>query len=60
MSKEEAAISICGGKDSKSSALTCEEVAQFAMAIQDNCVSGDRVGGTNELSASRRIEIIHS
>ena len=61
-----AAISICGGKESGSSATSCADVANFANQIQQTCMNGDpsnpktRVGGTYTISPSERVEVINT
>lgn len=60
VSHNSAAISVCGGKDSGNSAIHCADVASFAMQIQDVCADAGRSGGTYSISASKRVEVIHS
>lgn len=60
VSHDSAAIIVCGAKDSGNSAIDCVDVASFAMQIQDDCASAGRSGGTYSISASKRVEVIHS
>lgn len=62
----EAAISVCGGTDDDSSALSCADVANFANQIQQTCLNGPpgdantRTGGTFTVSPSKRVEVINT
>lgn len=51
-----AAVSICGGEEEE----TCLDVADWANQIQQACVNGDRVGGTYQINAGTRVEVINS
>ncbi|MCJ1462816.1 hypothetical protein MMC07_001419 [Pseudocyphellaria aurata] len=59
-----AAISVCGEVDDGGSALSCEDVANFANQIQQACLNGPgddpntRTGGTYTVSPSKRVEVI--
>ena len=62
VSHNSAAISVCGGKDDDSSTTSCSDIAAFANQIQQTCNSGNpiRAGGMFTVSASKRVEVIHS
>ena len=51
-----AAISICGGQEAES----CTDVANYASQIQQTCLSGDLVGGTYQINAGTRVEVINA
>lgn len=59
-----AAIAVCGGVDDDSSVISCMQVAQYAVDIQDYCKIDDngvtRVGGTYTVSASKRVIVDHA
>ena len=61
VSHNSAAISVCGGVDNGAGSL-CSDLASFANQIQQTCNSGNpvRAGGTYTISASKRVEVIHS
>lgn len=48
--------------DDDDSATSCSDIAAFANQIQQTCKSGDpvRAGGMYTVSASKRVEVIHS
>lgn len=60
VSHNSAAISVCGGEDDDGSALSCVDVANYANQIQQTCQSNGLAGGTYTVSASKRVEVIHS
>ena len=62
VSHNSAAISVCGGVDDDSSVTSCSDIAAFANQIQQTCNSGNpvRAGGMYTVSASKRVEVIHS
>ena len=62
VSHNSAAISICGRVDDDSSATSCSDIATFANQIQQTCNNGNpvRAGGMFTVSASKRVEVIHS
>ena len=51
-----AAISICGGQEAE----TCTDVAGWASLIQQTCLMGDLVGGTYQINAGTRVEVINA
>ena len=62
VSHNSAAISVCGGVDDDTSVTSCSDIAAFANQIQQTCNSGNpvRAGGMFTISASKRVEVIHS
>ncbi|KAL9070133.1 MAG: hypothetical protein Q9161_005085 [Pseudevernia consocians] len=62
----DAAVSICGIKDTDSSAISCSDVAGYANQIQQTCLNGDPgnpktlTGGTYTVSPSKRVEVINT
>ncbi|KAL6716085.1 hypothetical protein ACLMJK_005651 [Lecanora helva] len=60
VSHNSAAISICGGTDPEDGGTSCADIAGYANQIQQDCLSDGRAGGTYTLSASQRVEVIHS
>lgn len=61
VSHKSAAIPVCGGVDQGAGSL-CSDLAGFANQIQQTCKSGNpvRAGGMYTISASKRVEVIHS
>ena len=59
-----AAISVCGNADGDDDGLSCADVANYAMQIQNDCALSERVGGTYTVSERqgfvKRAEVIRS
>ncbi|KAM0803717.1 hypothetical protein BDR22DRAFT_839699 [Usnea florida] len=60
VSHNSAAISICGGTDPHDGGAECVVLAGYADQIQQACGNNGLVGGTYTISASQRVEVIHS
>ena len=60
VSHNSAAIAVCGAKDDQASVTSCSDLAGFADLIQQTCKSGEpiRAGGTYQISASKKVEVI--
>lgn len=55
-----ASIVICGSVSDSENDQTCSKVADYADAINSQCISGTKVGGTYQIDAGLKIEIVHN
>ena len=51
-----AALSVCGSK----AQISCADVANYATQVQQQCDTNQKVGGTYQVNAGLRVEVINS
>ncbi|KAI0388161.1 hypothetical protein F5Y04DRAFT_287024 [Hypomontagnella monticulosa] len=60
VSHNSGAIGVCGEEDDANSALTCQQVAQYANEVQQDCLANGKAGGTYTVNPGKRIIVMHS